>query len=266
MESGSDLFEDLLFGFEVQVRKTHWFSRSYGIVWGFWRWTPANISMVSGQLRVSDQTTTWQISPFWVERRGFTKIVVYGTDENQKRGLIVRFANVEDWSKFAESVPGLRWTYWDPAGHFEAIPVKNRVYLRPIEWVFFTVAIAAFFGLYLWVTFSPLFVGIFGILLAPFLLPVHLLSLPFGQRRKGHEKGYLLFEAGNVVLTTGNVVWFDPELSNRRIRNPRRLLVKTGKKTLLLKFADRNDTANGWRLLRKNHNLQHGMIDLTQVA
>lgn len=223
--------------------------------------------MVSGQLRISDQTTTWQISPFWVERRGFTKIVVYGADENQKRGLIVRFANVGDWSKFTESVPGLRWTYWDPAGHFEAIPVKSKLYRRPIERVLLGIPIVAFFGLYLWITFNPMFAGIFGLLLTSFLLfPFHLLSLPFSRKRKGREKGYVLVEAGRVVLTTGNVVWLDPELLDRRTRNPRRLLVKTSNETLQIEFADRNEATNGGRLLRRTFNPRHGIIDLTQIA
>ena len=220
--------------------------------------------MVSGRLRVSEATGTYQISPFWIELRGFTKIVVYGVDdEGQKQSLIVRFANVGDSWKFAEFVPGLRWTYWDLTGRLEALPIKNKLYRRTYEWALSAVAVVAFIGLLLWATFNPVFTGVFGIVL---LFPFHLISLPFGQKRQKQKKGHVLVEAGKVVITTGNVVWFDPVLSDRRARNPKRLLVKTGRTTLQIEFANKIEVANGLRLIQKNlHGLQ-GLVDLTQVA
>lgn len=259
--------EDLLSGFEVQIREPHWFSRSYGIDRGFWNWTPATIIMVSGRFQISDQTSIWQISPSHIELRGFTNLLVYGVVENEKRSLIVKFANFDDSSKFAASVPGLRWTFWDPAGRLDAIPIKNKIYHRTINWAIFGIADAAIIGLFLWITFNRVLEGIFGILLTPFLLfPLHLLPLPFNRNRKKQGKGYVLSEAGKIVVTTGNIVWFDPELSDRRTRNPKGLLVKTRKKTLLLEFADLNDVANGRRLLQKNPKEPQGPFDLAQVA
>ena len=220
--------------------------------------------MVSGRLRVSEATGTYQISPYWIELRGFTKIAVYGIDdEGRNHSLFIKFPNVDYSWKFGEYVPGLRWTYWDPTGRLEAIPIKNKLYRRTYEWALSAVAVVALIGLFLWITFNPVYTGIFGTLL---LFPFHLISLPFGQKRQKQKKGNVLVEAGKVVITTGNVVWFDPVLSDRRARNPKRLLVKTGKTTLQIEFANKNEAANGLRLIRKNlHGLQ-GLIDLAQAA
>lgn len=184
-------------------------------------------------------------------------------DEGRRHSLIVRFANVEDSWKFAELLPGLRWTYWDPTGRLEAIPIKNKLYRRTYQWVLSGVAAVALIGFSLWVTFNPVFTGIFGLLV---LFPFHLVSLPFGQKRQKQKKGHLLVEDGKVVITTGNIVWFDPVLSDRRARNSKRLLVKTGKTTLQIEFANQNETANGGRLIQKNLHGLHGLVELTQAA
>ena len=220
--------------------------------------------MVSGRLRVSETTGTYQISPYWIELRGFKQIVVYGIDdEGRSHSLIIKFPNVDDSWKFGEYVPGLRWTYWDPTGRLEALPIKNKLYRRTYEWALSAIAVVALIGLSLWVTFNPVFSGIFWVVL---LFPFHLISLPFGQKRQKQKKGHVLIEAGKVVITTGNVVWFDPVLSDRRAWKSKRLLVKTGKTTLQIEFANKIEAANGWRLIQKNlHGLQ-GIVDLAQAA
>lgn len=256
--------EYLLNGFDVQLRKTRWFSRSYGVTWGWWRWTPARVSMVSGRLHVSETTGTYQISPYWIELRGFKQIVVYGIDdEDRNRSLIIKFSNVDDSWKFGESVPGLRWTYWDPTGRLEALPIKNKLYRRTYQWVLSGVAAVVLVGLFLWVTLNSLYTGIFGILL---LFPLHLISLPFGQKRQQQKKGHLLVEAGKVVITTGNVVWFDPVLSDRRAWNPKRLLVRSGKTTLQIEFANKHEAGNGSRLMQRNFHGLQGLVGMTQAA
>ena len=220
--------------------------------------------MVSGRLRVSEATGTYQISPYWIELREFTKIVVYGIDdEGRNHSLIIKFANVNDSWKFGEYVPGLRWTYWDPRGGLEALPIKNKLYRRTYEWALSAVAVAALGGLVLWLTFNPLFTGLFGIVL---LFPFHLITLPFGQKRQKQKKGHVLVEAGTVVITTGNVVWFDPVLSDRKARNPKRLLVKTGRTTLQIEFANENEAADGLRLIRKSLGGLQNLVDLTHIA
>ena len=232
--------------------------------WDWWRWTSASVSMISGRLRVSEATGTYQISPHWIELRGFKQIVVYGIDEEDRnRSLIIKFRNVDDSWKFGESVPGLRWTYWDPTGRLEALPIKNKLYRRTYEWALSIVAAVGLMGLFLWVTFSPVFTGLFGVLL---LFPFHLVSIPFSPKRQKQKKGHVLVEAGKVVLTTGNVVWFDPVLSDRRARNPKRLLVRSGKTTLQIEFANKMEAANGLGLIQKNLRGLQGLIDVTQTA
>ena len=125
------------------------------------------------------------------------------------------------------------------------------------------VAAVAIIGLFLWVTFNPVFTGIFGLLL---LFPFHLVSLPFGQKRQKQKKGHVLVEAGKVVITTGNVVWFDPVLSDRRAWNPKRLLVRSGKTALQIEFANKQEASNGLRLIQKNLLDLHGLADLAQAA
>jgi hypothetical protein len=220
--------------------------------------------VVSSQLRISDTNSTWQIAPYWIELRGFTKIAVYGVDdEGRKHGVIVRFANVGDSWKFAESVPGLRWTYWDPLGRLEAIPVKIKKYRRPRELALSAGVTVGSVGLFLWLLFYYPFIGAIEIGATSLL---HLPTLAISKDRQKQKKGHVLAETDQVVITTGNIVWFEPELSERRTRNPKQLVVKTGPKTFVIEFANQNEAANGLRLIRKDlHGLQ-GLVDATQAA
>ena len=199
-----------------------------------------------------------------MELRGFKQIVVYGVDdENRSHSLIIKFPSVDESWKFGESVPGLRWTYWDPTGRLEALPIKNKLYRRTYQWALTAVASVALIGLFLWATFNPVFTGLFGILL---LFPFHLVSIPFGQKRQKQKKGNVLIEAGKVVITTGNVVWFDPVLSDRRAWNPKRLLVRSGRTTLQIEFPNKVEVANGVRLIQKNLQGLQSLVSLTQTA
>lgn len=157
--------------------------------------------------------------------------------------------------RFSESVPGLRWTYWDPTGYAEAIPVKSKIYRTPLERVLYGTAIISLFALFTWVLFNPVFAGIVGILGIAFV-PLHFITLPLGQKRKVQGRGYVLVEAGKAALTTGNVVWLNPELSRRRTRSKRKLLVKTATDIRLIEFTDKDEALHGLRLLRKTSN-QH---------
>jgi hypothetical protein len=207
---------------------------------------------------------TWQISPYWIELRGFAKIVVYGIDdEGRKRSQIVKFANVGDSWKFAESVPGLRWTYWDPSGRLEAIPVKIKKYRRPRDLAFSAVVSVGSVGLFSWLLFYYPFIGAIEIGATTLL---HVPSYAISKDRQKQKKGHVLVEAGNLVITTGNIVWFEPELSERRTRNPKQLVVKTGPKTFVIEFGNLSEAASGLRLLRKNMLGLQSLVDMTQVA